>query len=76
MGRGFAWLDTGTHDLLLQAVEFVQSIEQRQGFKIASPEEIAWRMGFIDLVQLEKLAGLPAKSGYGEYLLRILRDKH
>jgi glucose-1-phosphate thymidylyltransferase len=76
LGRGFAWLDTGTHDSLLQAAEFVQTIEQRQGFKIASPEEIAWRMGFIDSVQLEKLAGPLAKSGYGEYLLRILRDKH
>jgi glucose-1-phosphate thymidylyltransferase len=76
LGRGFAWLDTGTHDSLLQAAEFVQTIEQRQGFKIAAPEEIAWRMGFIDSVQLEKLAGPLAKSGYGEYLLRILRDKH
>jgi glucose-1-phosphate thymidylyltransferase len=54
----------------------VQTIDQRQGFRIASPEEIAWRMGFIDLVQLEKLAGSLAKSGCREYLLRILRDKH
>jgi glucose-1-phosphate thymidylyltransferase len=76
LGRGFAWLDTGTHDSLLQAAEFVQTIEQRQGFKIASPEEIAWRMGFIEAAQLESLAQPLAKSGYGEYLLRILRDSH
>ena len=75
LGRGFAWLDTGTHDSLLQAGEFVQTIEQRQSFKIASPEEVAWRMGFINDEQLEKLAQPLAKSGYGEYLLRILNDK-
>jgi glucose-1-phosphate thymidylyltransferase len=75
LGRGFAWLDTGTHDTLLQAGEFVQTIEQRQSFKIASPEEVAWRMGFISGEQLEKLAQPLAKSGYGEYLLRILKDK-
>jgi len=75
LGRGFAWLDTGTHDTLLQAGEFVQTIEQRQSFKIASPEEVAWRMGFISSEQLEKLAQPLAKSGYGEYLLRILNDK-
>jgi glucose-1-phosphate thymidylyltransferase len=75
LGRGFAWLDTGTHDTLLQAGEFVQTIEQRQSFKIASPEEVAWRMGFISGEQLEKLAQPLAKSGYGEYLLRILNDK-
>jgi glucose-1-phosphate thymidylyltransferase len=75
LGRGFAWLDTGTHATLLQAAEFVQTIEQRQGFRIASPEEIAWRMKFIDDTQLEKLAQPLAKSGYGEYLLKVLRNK-
>jgi glucose-1-phosphate thymidylyltransferase len=74
LGRGFAWLDTGTHESLLQAAEFVQTIEQRQGFRIASPEEIAWRMNFIDDAQLESLAAPLAKSGYGEYLSRLLKD--
>jgi len=73
-GRGFAWLDTGTHDSLLQAAEFVQTIEQRQGFKIAAPEEVAWRMGYIDSAQLERLAQPLAKSGYGAYLLALLRE--
>jgi len=73
LGRGFAWLDTGTHESLLQAAEFVQTIEKRQGFKIASPEEIAWRMGFIDDAALEKLAKPLEKSGYGEYLLNTLK---
>jgi len=72
LGRGFAWLDTGTHESLLQAAEFVQTIEQRQGFKIASPEEIARRMNFIDDGQLETLARPLAKSGYGDYLLTLL----
>ncbi|MCP4927658.1 MAG: glucose-1-phosphate thymidylyltransferase RfbA [Gammaproteobacteria bacterium] len=75
LGRGFAWLDTGTHSTLLQAAKFVETIEQRQGFRIASPEEIAWRMRFIDSTQLEKLAQPLAKSGYGEYLLKILHEK-
>ncbi len=75
LGRGFAWLDTGTHESLLQAAEFVQTIEQRQGFKIASPEEIAWRMGFISDSDLQQLAEPLAKSGYGEYLLRILKER-
>jgi glucose-1-phosphate thymidylyltransferase len=74
LGRGFAWLDTGTHETLLQAGEFVQTIEQRQGFRIASPEEIAWRMKFINGEQLEKLAQPLAKSGYGKYLLKVLKD--
>ena len=74
LGRGYAWLDTGTHESLLQAAEFVQTIEQRQGFKIAAPEEIAWRMGFIDAEQLRRLAAPLARSGYGEYLLRLLRQ--
>jgi len=74
LGRGYAWLDTGTHDTLLQAGEFVQTVEQRQGFKIASPEEIAWRMGFIDNARLEALADQLDKSGYGDYLRRLLSD--
>ncbi|MEC9375321.1 MAG: glucose-1-phosphate thymidylyltransferase RfbA [Pseudomonadota bacterium] len=74
LGRGFAWLDTGTHDTLLQASEFVQTVEQRQGLKIASPEEVAWRMGYINSNDLEKLAKSLANSGYGDYLLRILKE--
>jgi len=75
LGRGYAWLDTGTHDTLLQAGEFIQTIEQRQGFKIAAPEEIAWRMGYISAEELRTLAQPLEKSGYGEYLLRILRER-
>lgn len=74
MGRGFAWLDTGTHDSLIQAGEFVRTVEARQSLKIACPEEIAYRLGFIDAAQLERLAQPLAKSGYGEYLLRVLSD--
>ncbi|MBU0724930.1 MAG: glucose-1-phosphate thymidylyltransferase RfbA [Alphaproteobacteria bacterium] len=74
MGRGFAWLDTGTHDSLIQAGEFVRTVEARQSLKIACPEEIAYRLGFIDAAQLEALAKPLAKSGYGEYLLRILSE--
>ncbi|HJP04227.1 MAG: glucose-1-phosphate thymidylyltransferase [Chromatiales bacterium] len=76
LGRGFAWLDTGTHEMLLQASEFVHTVEQRQGLKIASPEEVAWRMGYIDSSQLEELARPLAKNGYGEYLLRLLKDSY
>lgn len=72
MGRGYAWLDTGTFDSLLQASQFVQTIEARQGMKIASPEEVAWRHGWIDDAALEALAVPLRKSGYGEYLLRLL----
>ncbi len=72
LGRGYAWLDTGTHASLLQAANFVQVIEDRQGLKIACPEEIAWRMGFIDDHGLRRLARPLVKSGYGEYLLRLL----
>ena len=71
MGRGFAWLDTGTFDSLVEAASFVQTLEQRQGMKICCPEEIAYRMGFISRVQLVELAGSLGKSGYGDYLVRL-----
>ena len=70
-GRGFAWLDTGTHRSLLDAAQYFALLEERQGQKVASPEEVAWRKGFIDIEQLHKLAKPLLKSGYGEYLLRI-----
>ncbi len=73
MGRGYAWLDTGTHESLMQAGQFVQAIEDRQGLKIGCIEEIAWEMGFIDDEALERLGHKYIKSGYGEYLLRLLR---
>lgn len=72
MGRGTAWLDTGTHDSMLQASNFVQTVEKRQGLKIASPEEIAWRMGYINNEQVNKLADPLVKSGYGEYLMNLI----
>ena len=75
MQRGYAWLDTGTHDSLLDAGQFIATLERRQGLKIACPEEIAWRKGFIDSAQFERLAEPLAKSGYGKYLLRTLREK-
>ena len=75
MQRGYAWLDTGTHDSLLDAGQFIATLERRQGLKIACLEEIAWRNGFIDNAQLEKLAEPLAKNGYGQYLLRLLREK-
>lgn len=75
LGRGAAWLDTGTFDSLHEAGSFVQTIERRQGLKIACPEEIAWRMGWIDDEALARLAAPQCKSGYGEYLLRLLREE-
>jgi len=74
MGRGYAWLDTGTHESLLDASQFIQTIERRQGLKIACPEEIAYHMGYIDAAQLEKLAAPLIKSGYGAYLMSVLKD--
>jgi glucose-1-phosphate thymidylyltransferase len=74
MGRGYTWLDTGTHGNLLSAAQYVQTIEERQGLKISCPEEVAYRMGFIDDVQFEKLAQGLIKSGYGQYLIKILKD--
>ena len=74
MGRGYAWLDTGTHDSLLDAGQFIATLERRQGLKIACPEEIAWRKGWIDAAQLEKLAQPLAKNGYGQYLQRLLKE--
>jgi glucose-1-phosphate thymidylyltransferase len=74
LGRGDAWLDTGTHDSLIEAGQFIQSLEKRQGLKICCPEEIAWRNGWIDAGQLEKLATVLAKSGYGEYLRSIVKE--
>jgi glucose-1-phosphate thymidylyltransferase len=74
MKRGYAWLDTGTHESLLQAGQFIATLELRQGLKIACPEEIAWRMRFIDDAQLERLAHPLKKSSYGQYLIRILHD--
>jgi glucose-1-phosphate thymidylyltransferase len=75
MGRGMAWLDTGTHESLLQAGQFIATIENRQGLKIACPEEIAYRKGYIDAAQLQALAQPLSKNGYGQYLLRLLSDK-
>jgi len=75
MGRGYAWLDTGTHDSLLEAGQFIATLEKRQGLKVACPEEIAYRSGWIDAAQLEALAAPLAKNGYGQYLQQLLRDR-
>jgi glucose-1-phosphate thymidylyltransferase len=75
MGRGYAWLDTGTHESMMEASQFIYTIENRQGLKVACPEEIAWRHGWIDDAQVERLAKPLAKSGYGQYLLRMLQHK-
>ena len=74
MGRGVAWLDTGTYDSLLSSSQFVQTLEHRQGLKVACVEEIAFAKGFIDAAQLRKLAEQAGKSEYGQYLFRVLRD--
>jgi glucose-1-phosphate thymidylyltransferase len=75
MGRGMAWLDTGTNESLLEAAQFIETIERRQGLKVACPEEIAYRMGFVSAEALRELAKPLAKSGYGEYLLRVVEER-
>ncbi len=75
MGRGYAWLDTGTHESLLDAGQFIATIEQRQGLKVACPEELAFRKGWINAAQLEELAAPLRKNGYGQYLVRVLNEK-
>jgi len=75
MGRGYAWLDTGTHDSLLEASQFIATLENRQGLKVACPEEISYRRGWINTNQLEKLAAPLSKNGYGQYLQRVLKEK-
>jgi glucose-1-phosphate thymidylyltransferase len=75
MGRGYAWLDTGTHDSLLEAGQFIATLERRQGLKVACPEEIAYRSGWIDAAQLERLAAPMMKNGYGQYLMQVLREQ-
>jgi glucose-1-phosphate thymidylyltransferase len=75
MGRGYAWLDTGTHDSLLEAGQFIATLEKRQGLKVACPEEVAYRAGWITAEQLERLAQPILKNGYGQYLMRLLHEK-
>ncbi len=75
MGRGYAWLDTGTYDSLLEASQFISTLENRQGLKVSCPEEISYRQGWIDASQLEKLAAPLSKNGYGQYLQSVLKEK-
>ena len=75
MGRGMAWLDTGTHESMMEASLFIQAIERRQGLMVACPEEIAYRFGYITAGQVEKLAASMNNSGYGAYLLQLLREQ-
>ena len=75
MGCGYAWLDTGTHDSLLEAGQFIATLEKRQGLKVACPEEIAYRSGWITAAQLEALAQPLRKNGYGQYLMQVLNEK-
>jgi glucose-1-phosphate thymidylyltransferase len=75
MGRGYAWLDTGTHSSLMEAGNFIQTIEHRQGLKVACPEEIAYHRGFISAEELEQLADALCKSSYGKYLKQVLQEK-
>jgi glucose-1-phosphate thymidylyltransferase len=75
MGRGYAWLDTGTHDSLMEAGQFIATLEKRQGLKVACPEEIAYRAGWVDAAQLERLAAPMLKNSYGQYLMKVLREK-
>jgi glucose-1-phosphate thymidylyltransferase len=75
MGRGYAWLDTGTHDSLLEASQFIATLEKRQGLKVACPEEVAWRSGWIDPEQLAALAQPMLRNGYGQYLAKLIREK-
>lgn len=75
MGRGHAWLDTGTHESLLEASLFIETIEKRQGLKVACPEEIAYRMGYIDAAKVEEIAALYSKNAYGQYLTRMLKER-
>jgi glucose-1-phosphate thymidylyltransferase len=75
MGRGMAWLDAGTHESLLQSANFIETLEQRQGLKIGCPEEVAYRMGYVDAEQLERLAGSLLKNSYGQYLLELVRSE-
>jgi glucose-1-phosphate thymidylyltransferase len=75
MGRGYAWLDTGTHDSLLEASQFIATLEKRQGLKVACPEEIAYRSGWIDAEQLQAMAQPMLKNGYGRYLMQIVSSQ-
>ena len=75
MGRGYAWLDTGTHDSLLEAAQFIATLENRQGLKVSCPEEISYRQGWINQSQLAKLAAALSKNSYGQYLQKIVDEK-